>query len=802
VVEVEELVAALTLAERCRMVVGHDEWFVPGCERLGIPGWRTSDGPIGVRGRDPFGGGLALPGPSAMAATWDVGLVEELGVALGVESGDKDVDLLLAPTVNLHRSPRAGRHFEMFSEDPELTARVAVAYVRGVQSQGVGACIKHFVGNEQEHERQTTDTRIDDVTLREAYLRPFEAAVAEADVRSVMGAYNFVNGRHACAQRELLLGLLKDEWGFDGVVVSDWGAIKETVAPAVNGLDVEMPGPGRWWGAGQLEQAVGAGAVAEADIDDKVRRILRFLDWRGRLPGTTTTADERTVDRPEHRRLARRAATESMVLLRNDGLLPLDRATSVAVVGPGVADTALFGGGSAKLEPRHVSTVLDAVADRWDGAVHHAVGVHLDRSAPTVPKAWIADGVTAELFEGVGVDGEPFEVQDHGGPLQYWYGDNFPVGVELLSVRLRFTITPDVSGPHRFVGAGFGPTRLVVDGALVADNQVSGFPAGLGLTGGDGVVDLQAGGRHEVVLEQLAVAGERPVALTDVQVEVPAVDREAMLVDAERAAAAADVAVVVVGSNAEWESEGMDRASLELPAGQDELVERVLAANPDTVVVLNCGAPMLLPWLDRARAALLAWYPGQEGGDAILDVLTGEAEPGGRMPTTWPRAERDTPSFGHYPGSEGVVEYGEGLLIGHRWYDAHGIDPAVPFGHGGSYTAFEWDEPEVRGDGVDVAVEVTVRNVGPRAGSDVVQVYVAPVDPLPGRPPRTLGAFAKVHVPAGASAVARMVLDRRSFARWDLAQGWVVDPGPRELVIAASAVDERFRIVHDIAEEP
>lgn len=800
---VDEFVDELTLVEKCRMVAGVDEWLVPGCDRLGIPGWRTSDGPIGVRGRDPDGSGLALPGPSAMAATWDVGLVEELGVALGVECGDKDVDLLLAPTVNLHRSPLGGRHFEMFSEDPELTARMAVAYVRGVQSDGVGACIKHFVGNEQEHERLTTDTVIDEVTLREAYLRPFEAAVAEADARSVMAAYNFVNGQHACAQGDLLVGVLKGEWGFGGVVLSDWNAMKETVAPAVNGLDVEMPGPGRWWGGGRLEEAVAAGVVAEADVDDKVRRILRFLDWRGRLPGTTTTADERTVDRPEHRRLARRAATEAMVLVRNNGVLPLDPSKSVALVGPGGADTALLGGGSAKLNPRHASTVLEAFTDRWGGQIQHAAGAHLGRSAPTVPRAWLADGVTAELFDGVGVADEPFEVQDHSGPLLYWYGDNFPAGVQLLSVRLRFTITPDVSGSYRFVGAGFGPTTLYLDGALVADNQTGGFPAGLGLTGGDGFVDLEFGARHEVVLEQLAVPGERPVALTDVQIEVPPVDREAMLVEAERAAAAAEVAVVVIGSNSEWESEGMDRASLELPAGQDELVERVLAANPSTVVVLNCGAPMLLPWLDRVPAVVLAWYPGQEGGDAIFDVLTGEAEPGGRMPTTWPRAESDTPSFGHYPGEAGVVEYGEGLLIGHRWYDAQEIEPAIAFGHGGSFTSFGWDEPEVSGAGTDVTVEVTVRNLGGRAGSEVVQVYVAPVDPDPGRPPKTLAGFAKVHLEPGASEVARVVLGPRSFARWDIAaREWVVDAGRWQLVVAASASAERFRVAHEIAERP
>src|SRR4051812_43663112 len=305
------------------MVAGADLWSVSGCDRLGIPGWRVSDGPVGVRGRA-ASKALTLPSPSAMAATWDVQLVEQLGAALGAECADRDVDLLLAPTVNLQRSPRGGRHFEMFSEDPELSARMAVAYISGVQSQGVGACVKHFVANDQEHERFTIDARIDERTLREVHLRPFEAAVKEAGARSVMAAYNFVNGAHACASAELLLDLLKDEWGFDGVVLSDWDAMKATVAPARNGVDVEMPGPGRWWGNGQLEAAVLSGEVEEALVDDKVRRILDFLRWRQRLPGAATSAEARPVERPEHRALARRAAADGMVLLRNDGLLPLD----------------------------------------------------------------------------------------------------------------------------------------------------------------------------------------------------------------------------------------------------------------------------------------------------------------------------------------------------------------------------------------------------------------------------------------------------------------------------------------------
>jgi beta-glucosidase len=794
----DDLVAQLTLEEKCRMLSGHDEWLVPGCERLGIPGWRVSDGPVGVRGREPNGSGLLLPGPSAMAATWDVALVEALGAALGAECVDKDVDLLLAPTVNLHRSPRGGRHFEMFSEDPELTARMAVAYIAGVQSQGVGACIKHYIGNEQEHKRFTSESVIDERTLREVYLRPFQAAVDEVDVRSVMAAYNFVNGHHACAQPDLLDDVLKGEWRFGGVVVSDWNAIKDTVAPALHGLDVEMPGPGRWWGGEKLQAAVIAGEVPEDLIDDKIRRVLEFLAWRDRLPGETTTSDERHVDRPEHRTLARRAAAESMVLLRNDGLLPLQPGTSVALIGHGVASTALQGGGSANLRPRHSSTILDAFTRRWVGQVAHAPGIDLSRSAPSLPASWIRPGgVTAELFEGFGFEGRPFEIQEVKGVRRYWFGDNFPAEVDELSVRLRFTMIPDVSGPCRIVGAGFGRTTLTIDGDLVCDNAVEPHPAGLGLTGSTGIVDLVAGREYEVVLEQQPKPDERPVALTDVQIAPSGTDLDARLAEAERAAAAADVAVLVVGSTGEWETEGMDRADLRLPEGQDELVRRVVAANPRTVVVLNCGAPVLAPWLDDVPAAVLAWYPGQEGGDAVVDILVGDVDPGGRMPTTWPRDERDTPSYGNYPGEDGIVRYAEGVLVGHRWYDAKGIDPAIPFGHGGSYAAFEWGEPTVSGSADEVTVEVPVRNTSGRRGSDVVQVYVGCPD-LAG-PPKVLGGFAKVLVKPGATATARIAVGPSAFRRWDTdASSWVVDPGRYEIVVAASATDERCRIGHVI----
>ena len=791
-VDIEALVTQMTLEEKCLMVSGEGPWIIPGCERLGIPDWCVSDGPVGVRGRQ-MGPGLVVPGPSALAATWDTGLITEIGQALGTECTDRKIDMLLAPTVNLHRSPRGGRHFESYSEDPELSSQMAVAYITGVQSQGVGACVKHFVANDQEFERTTINVDVDERSLREIYFPPFEAAVKQAGVRAIMGAYNFVNGHHACAQPELLVGVLKQEWGFDGLVVSDWGAIKETVAPAAHGLDLEMPGPGRCWGRGQLQEAVEAGMVDESLINDKVHRIVGFLDWAGRL-GTPTDHDEASVERPQHRALARRAASSSMVLVRNDGgLLPLALDLTVALIGPGAADTALLGGGSASLIPHRTTTVLESLEERLgERLIGHAPGIDMRRKADAVPESWIADGVSFELYDGFGFDGEPFNNFTQPLPFNVWIGELWPQDCDAMSVRLEFAMTPEYSGRHRFCALGFAHARLYVNDELVADNNIEGFSAGLGLHGGHGYLDLEAGQAYRIRLDHTPREGGQWVSIVDVGVELADLDREEGLAEAAALAARADTAVVVVGSSSEWESEGADRESIELPNQQNELVERVLDANPNTVVVLNCGAPMTLPWLDRAPAVLLAWYPGQEAGEAVADVLLGDADPGGRMPTTWAWREQDTPAYLNYPGEAGVVRYGEGVFVGYRWYDARDIAPMIPFGHGGSYTTFEWDQPTVTGDGTERTVSVPVTNTGDRPGSEVVQVYVAPPDGGVPRPPKELAGFAKLTLDPGETGTAVVTLSERSFARWDPeTHRWTVDLGQYRLVVAASATDIR-----------
>lgn len=799
---VEDVLARLTLAEKCAMVTGLTPWIVGGVERLGVPEWTVSDGPVGVRGRG-MGPGLVVPGESALAATWDPDLVHEVGVALGEECLDKNVDMILGPTVNVHRAPRGGRHFESFSEDPHLSSRLAVGYIRGVQSTGVGACIKHFVCNDQETDRMTIDVRVDERTLRELYLPAFEAAVGDGGVRSVMAAYNYVNGEHACSQTELLGSVLKDEWGFDGFVVSDWGAMKDTVLTGRGGLDLEM-GSDDQWGRGKLLAAVEAGEVPEAAVDDKVRRLLGFLEWRGRLQGATDHT-ESPREHPEHREVVRRAATESFVLVANRAAggqdatraLPLARGVRVALIGPGAAETALMGGGSASLEVYRTGSVLDSLRERLGpDAVAHAPGVSLRRSAEALPAEWVTSPVTATFHRAGELDGPSVASQVvDGASMNAWHPGRWPVeSPEPLCARVTFTADLPVSGTYRAMAAGFGASRLYVDGRLVADNTVDTVHISLGTGAGASEVLLEAG-EHAFALE-LDAHPARQLLIARLGLEyLPRTDAD-LADEAVALARDADVAIVVAGTSGEWETEGADRASLALPKDQDGLIARVAAANQNTVVVLNCGAPVTMPWLSDAAAVLLGWYPGQEGADALVDVLVGDAEPGGRMPTTWARDEADTPAYGNFPGADGVVTYAEGLYVGYRHYDARGIEPLVPFGHGLSYTTFAWGEPVASGVGTSFVVEVPVTNTGARAGSEVVQVYVAP--PAHGvvdRPVKELRGFAKLRLAPGERGVARIELGERAFCRWDTdTHAWVVDPGEYSVIVAASATDVRGRV--------
>ncbi len=804
---IEELLGQMTLEEKAAMTAGTGAWHSTGVERLGIPPIKMTDGPKGARGEGRAGTTSAsFPVGVAMAATWDPELIRQVGAALGEEMKSKDAQVLLGPTVNIHRHPLAGRNFECYSEDPYLSGRLAVAFVEGVQGQGVGACVKHFVCNDSEFERMTISSEVDERTLREIYLLPFEMAVKGADPWTIMGSYNRLNGVYACGNRRLLTETLRDEWGFRGFVVTDWFAQKEDTATAANaGLDLEMPGPARDMGAKLLEE-VRSGAVEEATMDDIVRRLLRITILSGRLDDPEEKP-ERSDDRPEHRALARRVAAEGMVLLKNDrGILPLDPSAlrTLAVIGPNAEVGAFEGGGSSRVNPHYLVHPLEAIRERCIDQVKvvHERGCLIHMFTPEIDQARYAAGADGD---GRGVTVAYFDSADCSGRPVYGrrvrqIGIRFlgPVpGVadaENFSCRWSATFTPDTSGIHTFGLTAVGMGRLLVDGTEVLDNwtdpRAGTWLYGMGSEEVTAKVEMEAGKNYQLAVEYARGGGPQNAGLRFGM--VPPHPEDLM----ERAAAAAsqaDAAILVVGTTDEWETEGNDRADMALPGEQRELIERVAGANPNTVVVMNAGSPVEMDWLDQVPAVLQAWFPGQESGNALADVLFGDTNPCGKLPTTFPKRLQDSPAFFNYPGENGTVLYGEGIFVGYRGYDARDIEPLFPFGHGLSYTTFEYGDASVATEGSDaVVVEVDITNTGSRAGCEVVQCYVRDVQARLSRPPKELKGFTKVSLGPGETATARIVLDGRAFSYYDPSRGgWVLEPGDFELLIGSSSRDIR-----------
>jgi beta-glucosidase len=827
--DVEALVAALTTDEKIALLSGADFWTTVAVERLGIPSIAVTDGPSGARGATfPGAGGdpsTCIPCGSAMGATWDPELAEEVGALVGREARDRGCRALLAPTVNLHRAVLAGRNFECYSEDPLLSGRLAAGFVRGVQSAGVIATVKHFVGNEAEFERTTISSVIDERALRELYLLPFELAVREGGALGIMTSYNRLNGRWLTQRPELLLALLRDEWGFEGLVMTDWLAVAEPASVAA-GLELEMPGPARALGVA-LAAAVETGEVAPAALDDAVRRFLGAWDRAGALDAPTPVSIRPPGDAEVA--LVRRAAAAGTVLLRNDGVLPLDigALARIALIGPNADAPRIMGGGSSEVTPYQVVTPLEALRAALPGhvALAYERGCDIDRTARPVggPGLRAPDGFTLDLFAGLSWEGAPVERRSVQELRTLFLGDPSPgLAAGDWSLRAKGTVVAAETGEHELGLVQCGRCRVLVDGAVVLDGFADPPPPGgtefFGFASQEAVatIMLTAGVPAEVVVELAAI--DAPfLAGMSVGFRPPA--RPDLFERAVDAAAEADVAVVVVGTSREWESEMRDRSSFSLPGRQDELVRAVAAVNPRTVVVVNAGSVVDLPWADDVAAVLQCWFGGQELGGALADVLTGATEPGGRLATTIPVRVEHSPSWDNFPGENGEVRYGEGVFMGYRGHDHRCIPPRFPFGHGLGYTTFSLGAPVAPASfrpGGTCTVTVPVTNTGDREGTAVVQCYVAPRGARLARPPKELKAFAKVVVAAGDTVHVDLVLDDRSFAYWDPGQadwaeieprvadltgasptppqerrapGWQVDPGTYELLVGFSSAD-------------
>lgn len=793
----KSLVAELTLAEKVQLLTGRDFWTTWPLEKIGLRRMLFSDGPTGVRGEvwDERQPSINFPSAAAISSSWDPAIADRLGAASAVEARRKGVDVVLGPTINLHRSPLGGRHFEAFSEDPVLTAELAAAYVTGVQRNGVGATPKHYIANDSETDRFTVDVKVGERPLRELYLLAFEKAIVESEAWLVMSAYNSVNGTTA-TENEVLETPLNSEWGFDGVVISDWTAVR-SVESANASQDLVMPGPDGPWNEA-LVVAVKSGRVPEAAVDRKVFRILQLAARVGALEGFDAVLPE-PADLEDLAAFAREASIAGTVLVKNDGVLPLDPAAvrKVAVIGHNARYARTQGGGSATVVPERITTPLDGIRAAFGpDNVSYSVGAVVQEGIAEFPLEQITNPVTGD--PGIRVrfldsNGQELFAEDRRSTALVWFGGDAPIAAS-STVQFHTIYTPNETCTIRLGFASVGHGRIFVDGVLVHEATVEavGTDLGAALLAPPAVsvpVEVAEGTPLQIRVELTTGttgALSNTLGIT-IGVEADDADPDSLILKAVEAARGADLAVVVVGTNSRVESEGYDRISLELPGLQDRLVHAVAAANPRTVVVVNSGSPVLMPWRDEVAATLIGYFGGQEFGHAVADILTGTAEPGGRLPTTWPACQQDVPVINVTPEADGTLTYDEGIHIGYRAWLKAGTAPAYEFGYGLGYTDWSLDSVDIQSAAIPgevVPVTVAVTNTGNRAGKNVLQVYAEKPGSAVDRPVRWLVASAPVWAEAGETVTAALEIPIRLLAYWD--NGWTYEPGAYTLRVGTS----------------
>ncbi|EPE09806.1 glycoside hydrolase family 3 [Ophiostoma piceae UAMH 11346] len=828
--EIDHVVQQLTLEEKVSMLAGQNSWETRAIDRLSIPALKVTDGPNGARGEHFLDGPTAacFPASVSLASTFDKDLAWKIGQALGDEAQTKGAHVLLGPTVCLHRSPLGGRNFEAFSEDPLLSGAMAAGYVKGMQEGSrVGATVKHYAANEQETRRFDVDETVSQRALREIYLKPFEIVVKDADPWCMMMAYNKVNGKHIDDQPSLLIDVLRDQWGWTGLMMSDWGACSNVGNSIKYGLDLEMPGPPIRRKFGPVKAALDAGECTIENIDSKIKLLLRLLNKTGKFDDRREPVAEHSVRVPAHEQLIRQAGADGMVLLKNDNnTLPLAPKTlkKIALLGPLAKTASAHGGGSASLNCHYKVSAYDAFVERLgsDVEITTAPGAHIFRVYPPMTESIYADaektiaGFKGEYFlareASANLDAVPYHAQIYlRSQLDTLLNETV---AEAKSARYTATFVPTKSGKHYWSYSSCGPSTMYIDGQEVANQPQDTLDSMPFVVGAQDELrfqhDMVAGQAYElrVVTERpLGCIGDLPLLADVMGAHIGFVYQDEMerdlLGEAVALATAADFAIVFVGNNTMWETEGLDMETMALPTdgSQDTLVAAVAAVNPKTVVVLTTGTAKDLPWLDSVPALVQTWYAGQEAGNSLLDVLLGDVNPSGKLPFSWPRRIEDMPSYGHF-GLDAYdtrkVEYKEGVYVGYRHFDRHATDPTIntplfPFGYGLSYTDFAVDSASVEGTlssdlSKKVVVSATVRNTGQAAGAESVQVYVVPPSGGIDRPIKELGGFAKVFLQPGESQTVTITLDRTNAAYWDeTTDKWAVAAGDHELLVAHSS---------------
>ena len=764
---VESFIQKMTLEEKIDYIGGYEDFYIRAVPRIGLPAFKMADGPIGVRN---YGPATTMAGGISLAASWNPALAEKIGIQIGRDARAKGVHYMLGPGVNIYRSPHNGRNFEYFGEDPFLGSRIAVGYIKGEQSQGISSTIKHYMGNNSEVDRHQTDSIIDERTMREIYLPIFEAGVKEAHVGAVMDSYNLINGEHATQNGFLNNDVLKKEWGFDGVVMSDWDATYDGVAAALGGLDLEMPS-GKFMNRQNLLDAVKSGKVPMAVIDEKIRRIIGLAARMGWLD---RAQQDLTIPRYniEGDRVALQAAQEGMVLLKNDGnLLPLAKGKTVAVIGPLAYPAQPVGGGSAQVQPFYAVSFMEGLTHQLTAS---GSKVFYTQGIPSLSDIMQDTEFTNAAQNGKpGMNAEYYGSKDLSGAVTfsqlehktYWGPPEFVSPETWLSARWTGYFTPKTAGPHDvFVRGredGYMGYRLSVDDKVVLDNWQY-----LKATQDYVTLNLDAS-PHKVVLEYYRNEGRGGA-----DIKIGIANRSAIIdVDAKALATKADAVVLAVGFDPDTETESADR-TFRLPPGQEELINQIAAANKNVIVVVTSGGGVdMSGWLEKVPALIEAWYPGQQGGTALAQIVAGEVNPSGRLPVSFERAEADNPSFADYyplPNSK-KVSYKEGIFMGYRGYEKTGKKPLFPFGFGLSYTTFAYRDLKVAsGTAGTYTASFTVTNTGKRAGAEVAQVYVGPRNPAVPRPAKELKGFSKVELKPGESKQVSVTLNPRSFSYYDV----------------------------------
>jgi beta-glucosidase len=792
---VDKLVSQMTLEEKIDYISGLEgpkaaNMYIRPIPRLKLPGFKMSDGPLGVR---TWGPSMGYPAGISMASTWDTALEHQVGVEMGKDALARGVDFILGPGVNIHRAPMCGRNFEYFGEDPYLASRMAVAVITGIQSQGVSATVKHFTGNNQEWDRHNVSSDIDERTLREIYLPAFEAAVKEAHVGAIMDSYNLVNGVHMTQNEYLMTEVVKKEWGFPGIIMSDWDATYDGVAAAKAGLDLEMPF-GKFMIRANLLPAIHDGTLSEATIDDKVRRLLRTAMRFGFIARDGQTPSESLMNE-QGRQVALQASLEGMVLLKNEGLLPFDKSKvkSVAVIGPRAWPGVPAGGGSSHVDPLISVSFLEGVSNELAGTgvrVLYASGAPdptevYDRSEFSTSPDGKTRGLTGEYFDNTVFEGKPALVRtDEHVNFNWRHAGYRPDGpVRDYSVRWTGYYIPSTSGRHTVYVGGHEGFRLYVEDKLVMD-QWEWQSTDLELVS----MNLESGHPYKVRLEYYVhrISANIGFGVTS--------GAGAELERARQVAAKADRVILCAGFDEMTEGEGRDR-TFALPGGQDELVRAVESANKNVVLVVTAGGNVdMTKWIDQTPALIHAWYPGEEGGTALAKIVFGEVSPSGKLPVSFERRWQDNATSTSYYAKNGSkhVAYTEGIFLGYRHFDKSSVKPLFPFGYGLSYTTFKYSNlkiaPESFSGDEPVTVSFDVTNTGRREGAETGEVYVSDGHSAVPRPVKELKGFGKVDLEPGETKTITVTLNRRAFSYYDVdKKEWTATPGEFGIRVGGSS---------------